>query len=112
MVEREVQRLIGRRMDYFIMTRVNKVDLDKNLIWTDEFVTTPIPMYAFQYEVIYYDSTFSGEVVKKFAKVRVLAPDVGDFVLVAREMGADRLPRCLGVLRSSDFLIDEDKEND
>jgi hypothetical protein len=112
MVEREVARIIGKRMDYFILTRANIVDEENMNIYCDEFGQTPVPMFAWEYEVKYYDSTFSGDVVLKYAKVRVLPPVVGDTVLIAREMGADRLPRCLGVLKSTNFLIDEDQAND
>ena len=115
-VELEVTRLIGRRRDYFITSVVIKSDDVNNLVWVEEFVS-PIPMFCFDYEVIYYDTVAGGgppfttnTVQKKFAKVRPLCPSVGETVLIAREMGADRLPRCLGVLKSANFVIDEDED--
>lgn len=119
LVEREVERIIGRRRDYFLLTVVDKRDEIRNLIWVEEFGPTPVPCFMFDYEVIYYDTKAGGgppfntnTVNKKFAKVRPLCPLIGDTVLIAREMGADRLPRCLGVLRSFDFILDEDEEDD
>lgn len=113
MIEREIGRISGRRVDPFVMTVVTKVDIDNmNVYCADEFGITPIPLFAFKETVIYYDSTFSGAVVRKEAKVILEPPQVGDVVLICREMSADRLPRCLGVLRSSNFIIDEDQPND
>lgn len=117
-VEQEVRRLIGQRRDFFVISPVTKRDENDNLVWVEEFGQTPIPMYCFDYEVTYYDTVAGGgppfdhnRVDKKFAKVRPLCPKIGETVLIAREMGADRLPRCLGVLRSRNFLIDEDEED-
>lgn len=118
-VEQEIARLMGRRRDYFIMTIVIKNDETKNLVWVEEFGPQPIPCFMFDYEVTYYDTVAGGgppfdknSIHKKLAKVRPLCPKIGDVVIIAREMGADRLPRCLGVLRSVDFIIDEEDEDD
>lgn len=122
LIELEVGKRIGRRRDYFLTSVVVKNDTNDNLVWVEEFGEQPIPMFCFDYEVIYYDQdTIAGggppfdtntkTVTKKFAKVRPLCPKVGQRVLIAREMGADRLPRCLGVLRSKNFIIFEDDDD-
>lgn len=118
-IEQEIHRVVGRRRDYFITSVVIKRNETDNLVWVEEFGVTPIPMFCFDYEVIYYDTVAHGgppfdknRVDKKFAKVRPLVPKVGETVLIAREMGADRLPRCLGVLRSNNFILDEDEDED
>ena len=41
----------------------------------------------------------------KFAIVTPVCPKVGEMVLVARQHGSRRLPKCIGVLRSIDFVI-------
>lgn len=123
LIELEVRRLIGRRADYFILTKVIKNDEINNNIWVKEFGDTPIPFFAFDYEVIYFDQdtiasgspyfgSNSRQILKKYARVRPLVPKVGQTVLIAREFGADRLPRCLGVLRSQNFVIDEDDDDE
>jgi hypothetical protein len=119
LVEQEVGRLVGRRRDYFMISIVMKRDEINNLVWVPEFGPTPIPLFCFDYEVAYYDTIAGGgppfsfnTVHKKFAKVRPLCPKLGETVLIAREMGADRLPRCLGTLRSLNFIIDENEEDD
>ena len=122
-IELEVGRLIGRRRDYFIMAVVTDRNESDMVIWTDEFGIQPIPMFCFDYEVIYYDQdTIAGggppfdentkTITPKFAKVRPLLPKVGQTVLIAREMGVDRLPRCLGVLRSKNFVVFEDDDDE
>jgi hypothetical protein len=113
----EIGRLIGLRRHYFLVSPVLKNDEVNNLVWVAEFGPTPIPIFTFDYEVIYYDTIAGGgppfdknTVTKKFAKVRPLVPKVGETVLICMEMGADRLPRCLGALRSDNFLIDEEED--
>lgn len=117
-VEEEIRRVIGQRRDYFITTPVIKRDEIRNVVWVEEFGPTPIPCFSFDYEVTYYDTVAGGgppfsvnTVQRKLGVVKQLTPLIGDVVLIAREMGADRLPRCLGVLKSTDFLIDEDEED-
>jgi len=113
-VEREVGRLIGRRRDYFLITVVTKRDTVNNLIWVPELTDQPIPLMAFDYDITYYDESPRGAQVgsyrtyKKPAEVKVKCPKVGETVLIAREMGSDFLPRCLGVLRSKNFILDQE----
>jgi hypothetical protein len=121
MVERVVADLMGSRRDYFVTGKVIDRDELKNLIWLEEFGDQPIPIVAFNYKVKIYDEsprdTVYGAVgaaadykVKiKYRTTTVVVPDVGETVLVARELGIRRLPRCLGVIQGRDWIISEDE---
>jgi len=116
-IQLEIGKRIGRRQDYFILAKVIKRDDKKNLVWVAELGDQPIPILAFDYQVKYHDNTTSGStpaegaalpmhsVVKK-ADVKVLCPKVGELVLIAREMGSDFYPRCLGVIHSRNWITD------
>jgi hypothetical protein len=111
MIELEIGNRIGRRRDFFLFSKVAKRDPIKNLIWVKELQDTPIPIMSFDYDVIYYDESPKGvergyRTYKKHAEVKVKCPLVGEIVLIAREMGSDFIPRCLGVLRSTDYIGD------
>ena len=53
---------------------------------------------------------FRSKVHRKIAEVRPKLPEIGDEVLIAKEMGNDLLPRCLGVLRSDNYIEDLDDD--
>jgi hypothetical protein len=107
-----IQQVAGRASDHFFVDTVVKNDTSQNLVWVTELGDTPIPLFTFDYDVKYYDESprgtglsFGGyKVYPKVAKTKVRCPKIGDSVLVAREMGQNRLPRCLGVLRSTGFV--------
>jgi hypothetical protein len=115
-VEQIVRQVAGRAGDHIFLDRVIKNDTDNNLVWVTELGDTPIPLFTFDYDITYYDESprgtglsFGGyKVFTKKAKVRVKCPRVGEVVLIAREMGVNRLPRCLGVLQSFNFITDEE----
>lgn len=106
----------GRAGDHFFVDKVVKTDTANNLVWVSELGDTPIPLFAFDYDMTYYDESprgtglsFGGyKVYTKKAKAKVRCPKIGDVILVAREMGLNRLPRCLGVCMSKNFTIDEE----
>jgi hypothetical protein len=112
-----VEQTAGRAGDHFFTDKVIKNDTKKNLVWVKELGDTPIPLFSFDYQVKYYDESPRGtglsfgayKVYAKFAKVKVICPKVGEVVLIAREMGMNRLPRCLGVLRSTGFVTEEEE---
>ena len=122
---REIQNMVNRALEgqgeYFVQDIVVKSDPVRKVIWTKEFGDQAIPLFTFDYQVKYYDSEVTGvngsnspyNVDKKktprksvaYSKeVEVLVPRKGDVVLVARHMGARRLPKCLGVLKSKNFI--------
>jgi len=107
LIERLVKKVAGRRSDYFLLARVKKRDKDKNLIWVEELGDQPIPLIAFDYEVKYYLAVGSTTQMKK-AKVKVICPKIGQQVFIAREWGTDRMPRCLGVIMSKDFILEKE----
>lgn len=98
---------------------VVKNDVANNLIWLEEFGNQPIPLFFFEFTVKYYDSvathadTTTGSItsqitpkVTKDVDIKVKCPKVGDTVLVLRQYGTRRLPKCIGVLQSTNFIID------
>jgi hypothetical protein len=103
-VERIVRRVAGTKADYFVTGKVLKVDKPNKCIYMSEFGDQPIPVVGFDYEIDYYDTTATG-VVKKTAPVKLIMPSVGDSVLVARELGVPRMPRCLGVIQGTNWII-------
>src|SRR3954468_4896603 len=119
MVEKIVRRLTGSRADFFVTGKVIKIDKPNKCIYMAEFGDQPIPIVAFDYEVNYYDETPKGtnygavgtgasyRTLKKTAKVTPVIPKVGQTVLVAREMGTARMPRCLGVIQGKNWIIPE-----
>jgi hypothetical protein len=97
-----------------VQGKVVRADAQRNLIWLKEFGDQPIPLFAFDFDVTYYDTQFSGvtpaagqpipsQLVKKKAKTKIVCPKVGDIVLVIKQHGSRRLPKCVGVLRSTGF---------
>jgi hypothetical protein len=107
MVESVSGKISGRRQDFFITGTVVKSDLQNNLIWIKEFGDQPIPVVGFDYDVTYYDTDNTGVVRKKTARVKVHVPRRGETVLVARELGIQRLPRCLGVIQGQGWIQGE-----
>lgn len=79
--------------------KVVKRDTKKKLVWLKEFGDQPIPLVGFKAEVTYYDTTPTG-VKKKVAKIEPEVPKVGELVVVLRQMGSRRLPKCVGVVLS------------
>jgi len=118
LVERVAADVSGNR-NFFTTGKVIKRDEDKMLVWIEEFGDQPIPLVFFDYEVKYYDETPNGTTVpsagssspfqtnSKKAKVKVIVPKIGDTVLVARELGSRRLPRCLGKLQGKGWIVAE-----
>jgi hypothetical protein len=56
----------------------------------------------------YLGYTEAFKVRKTIQKATVRVPKVGDTVLVARELGTRRLPRCLGILQGKNWISAED----
>lgn len=97
---------------------VVRIDEDRKVIFTKEFGDTPIPIYAFRYEIKYYDESTRDtydpgvggqpmpyQVFVKKAITKVLMPEVGDTVLILKQFGSRRLPKCIGILQSTNFVI-------
>lgn len=84
----------------FTHGKVIESDNVRKAVKVAEFGDQWIPMYGFKGTVKYYDETSDGSVVVKTAKFIPDAPAVGDTVLIARQYGTRRLPRCIGVLLS------------
>ncbi|SRR6266542_321058 len=113
MIGLETEKLIGRRRDYFMIAKVIKSDKINKLIWVKELGDQPIPLVAFNYDITYFDESPRGQsgvgdyrTYKKKGKAKVICPKRGERVLIAREMGSDFLPRCLGVIQSKNYVVD------
>lgn len=118
-VEKIVRRIAGSKADYFVTGKVVKVDTPNKCIFMAEFGDQPIPIAGFDYEVAYYDETPRGTTSiaaggaqpyitnKKSAIVTLVMPKKGQTVLVAREMGTSRMPRCLGVILGKNWIVPE-----
>lgn len=112
---RQIYKAIDKALPESIVVqgKVIKADPLKNVIWLNEFGDQPIPLFSFDYDVEYFDTEPTGNVTsgspvttqlqKKKARVKAVCPKVGDTVLVLKQYGSRRLPKCVGVLRSTGF---------
>lgn len=107
MIEDVVPQIVGTRRDYFVTGRVMKVDKTKKLVWLREFGSQAVPIIGFDYDVTYYDTDNNGITRRRVTKATVRMPRIGQTVLVAREMGISRLPRCLGILMGRGWIGEE-----
>jgi hypothetical protein len=119
MVETVVGDMAGNRASHFTTGKVIKRDETKKLVWLEEFGDQPIPIIGFDYEVKYYYASSAGlstpatggglpsKTITKTVKVKVKVPKVGDTVVVAREFGSRRIPRCLGVIQGKGWIVAE-----
>jgi hypothetical protein len=122
-IQKLINKAIGQQGEYFVVGRVIKSDNIKKLVWLSEFGDQPIPIIGFDYQVKYYYvepfgvTTAVGAAVNKRTAVRkttlyskeveILVPRIGELVLVAKHMGSDRLPKCLGVVKGVDYVQTE-----
>ena len=106
----------GSRRDYFVTGKVVKVDAKNKCIYLQEFGQQAIPIVGFSHQVTIYDETPRGvnttsvgssadyRTIKKVITVETIMPKRGDSVLVVREFGTSRLPRCLGVIQGKNWI--------
>lgn len=124
---REIERFVGRILSdhgqSFVQGVVVKSDQNKKLVWLKEFGDQPIPCIAFDYQVRYYyneptgnttavgapvNSRMKSRLTQPYTKeVEILVPRKGDIVLVATHLGSRRLPKCLGVIKSKNYVVQE-----
>lgn len=83
--------------------KVVKRDARKKLVWLSEYGDQPIPIVAFNQTVTIHDETPTGIKVKT-VKIDVEVPKVGELVVVLRQMGERRLPKCIGVVQGKGFV--------
>lgn len=111
----QIYKAIERSQSPSIMVqgKVVKADPQNNLIWLKEFGGIPIPLFGFDYEVTYFDTQPVGnaadgfpvntQLIKNKARVKIVCPKVGDIALVIKQHGSRKLPKCVGVLKSTGF---------
>lgn len=115
-----VTQIVAQHGEAFIQSKVIKSDAVNKLVWIKELGDQPIPLLAFDYQVkYYYNEPFgntttvgtaanarqrSRKTLAYTKEVEVLVPRVGDIVLVALHYGSRRLPKCLGVIKSKNYV--------
>jgi hypothetical protein len=95
-IDRKVGKSIDQRGSTFVQGEVIGVDPGRQVVFLKEFGTVPIPIFSFRYLVTIDGTDYP---------IMVQMPLVGDTVLVAQYFGSSELPKCLGVLLSTDFLF-------
>lgn len=103
MAEKVARDVSGCKSDFFITGKVLKVDEANKVIYMAEFGDQAIPIVAFNYEVKVYDDNGTN-ITPKTVEAKLKMPKKGDTVLVAREMGTNRLPRALGVILGKNWI--------
>lgn len=98
---------VANQTGNFVTGKVIKRDEKNKLVWLRELGDQPIPVVGFRYDVKYYDEGSSGAVNVKTTTAVPQTPQLGDYVFVALEMGAQSLPRCLGVILGTNWIITE-----
>lgn len=91
--------------------KVAKRDQAKKLVWVEEFGNLGIPLVTFTSGFAYYDTDATGAVNKKEDRTgkndayhtQIIAPRVGQMVVILDPGGQHRFPICVGVLQSSGF---------
>jgi hypothetical protein len=107
MVERIVVQIAGRKSDYFVTGKVVKSDPANKCVFLAEFGDQPIPLVGLTYDLKYHDTLPDGTVKVRDVTLTPTVPKKGQTVLIAREMGTRRLPRCLGVLMGKNWIVPE-----
>lgn len=101
-----IEKKVADKGEPFVTDKVIKRDPDQRVIWTKDFGDEPIPVVAFNSFVRTFDSTASGISVRNVTG-NAIVPEIGDTVLIARELGTRRLPRCLGVIGGNGLVPSE-----
>lgn len=92
---------------------VIKRDVKHRLIWVSEFGEQPIPIVGFQASVTVYDVEPNNHitdmgldveetVTARHFQIDHVVPEIGDTVVIVRQFGGRRLPKCLGTVLSVD----------
>lgn len=106
-----VQTVMRKKGGFVAQGVVVGVDEDRRVIFLAGFGRQPIPVFGFKHKLQYYDTEPSGEVKVRYAELEPLLPKVGETVLIVKQQGSRRLPKCVGVLQSTGFVNLEPQEN-
>lgn len=91
----------------FVQGIVVSRDVKNRLVFIRELYDQPIPIIGFEYIIEYFDTQSNGTVTKRTATVKPKVPEIGETVLVALQSGEIRLPKCLGIITSTNFTRDD-----
>ena len=112
----EIQKLVSRVVsaggEPFVQCKVVGIDISRKVVFAKEFGDIPIPMVAHWYQVTYSSRDAAGRVVRlktqPFSKdVEIILPAIGDTILVAQHLGTRALPKCLGVIMSTNYTVED-----
>ena len=101
-----IEKKVADKGEPFVTDKVIKRDPDQRVIWTKDFGDEPIPIVDFNNSIRSFDTTPSGMTVRTL-EGHADVPQIGDTVLIARELGTRRLPRCLGVIGNNAIVPSE-----
>lgn len=105
---RRIQSLINnsdrKRPEYFSQDKVIAVDQQRNVVFVKSYGDQAIPIYSFEYDVNYIDTVKGDRIKARHTIAKPRLPKKGDTILIARHMGSGRLPKCLGILLSNNFV--------
>lgn len=105
-----VEKKVADKGEPFTTDKVIKRDPDQRVVWTKDFGDEPIPIVDFQNSIRSFDTTPSGIAIRTL-EGHAIVPQIGDTVLIARELGTRRLPRCLGVIGSNGLVPSENAKD-
>lgn len=109
-IEKIAGQVSGKRQDYFTTGQVIKVDIANRCVYLAELGDQPIPIVGWRYTVDYYYEDQSGNLTKRTATAQVIPPKVGDTIVVIKELGTRRLPRAIGILYGTNWIVAEEEE--
>jgi len=109
-IEKIASQVSGKRQDYFTTGQVIKIDTPNKCVYLAEFGDQPIPIVAWDYTLDYYDTDQNGNVQKRTSRATAIMPRVGDTIVVVRELGTRRLPRAIGILKGTNWIVAEEEE--
>lgn len=111
-IQNTIRRMASEVGEPFVQGKVIKVDPKNKTVFLAEFGDTPIPLVAHHYQITYNSRDSAGRTVRVKTNpyttdVDVLVPRVGEIVLVAQHLGSRALPKCLGVIQSTNYVVGE-----
>jgi len=109
-IEKIAKQVSGKRQDFFTTGEIIKIDVPNKCVYLAEFGDQPIPVVAWDYTFDYYWENQSGDYIKSTGTARLKVPKVGDTIVVCRELGTRRLPRALGILQGTNWIVSEEEE--
>ncbi len=106
-----IERVMRKTGGYVSQGKVIDRDANRKVIFLEGFGSQPIPIFGFNYRLKYYDTQSDGSVKVRYLDIEPTLPEIGETVLIIKQQGTRRLPRCVGVLQSTGFVNLDPQEN-